>query len=48
VGIQFFDHVTLTLMFDVSNENLNPSYILEWCTIALVFHMSVACDKTFL
>jgi hypothetical protein len=40
--------VTLTLVFDLLIEYLNLGYIF-WLvgTKALIFHMSVPCDKTF-
>jgi hypothetical protein len=44
----FFDLVTLTLMFDLLMKNFNLGYNFQMvCTRALIFHMSVPCDKIF-
>jgi hypothetical protein len=48
MGMNIFDLVTLTLVFDLYIENFNPGYIF-WLVgaTALIFHMNVPCDKTF-
>jgi hypothetical protein len=48
MGTKLFDHVTLTLMFDLLIKNFNLGYNFQMiCTRMLIFHMSVFCDKIF-
>ena len=44
-GFTIFDTVTLTLEFEPFLKNFNN--ILTVSARALIFHMSIPCDKTF-
>ena len=49
VGWKMFDHVTLTITFDLHLNNLNIG--CNFCTVrgrAFIFGMCVPCDKTLL
>jgi hypothetical protein len=46
MGTKLFDHMTLTLMFDLHIKNFNLGYNFQMvCTRMLIFHISVPCDK---
>jgi hypothetical protein len=48
MGTNIFDHVTLTMMFDLLVKNLNLGYNFQMvCTRMLIFHRNVPCDKIF-
>ena len=48
LSIIIFDLVTLTLKFDLLLKNFNLGHNLQTRTDrALIFHMSIYCDKTF-
>ena len=48
MGTNRFDLVTLTLVFDLLIKNFNLGHNTFMVSIrALIFHMSVPCDKTF-
>jgi hypothetical protein len=48
MGTNRFNLVTLTLVFDLIIKNFNLGYNISMVsTRALIFHMSVHCDKTF-
>jgi hypothetical protein len=46
MGTKFFDHVTLTLMFDLLIKNFNLGYNFQMVCTRMYF-MSVPCDKIF-
>jgi hypothetical protein len=46
VGTNRFDLVTLTLVFDLYNENFNHVYIF-WIICTRTYNMSVCCNKSF-
>jgi hypothetical protein len=49
MGLNIFDFVTLTCMFDLLTENFNLGSFIFWmaCIRILIFHMSICCDKNF-